>query len=214
MISPKNAVSYEPSYVQPLTVCSIYELIIAKLNAYGVETNSLYFLASYLEKRKQRTKVNGSYSKFNEIFSGVPQGSILGPLLFNIYICDLFFDASDIDIASYADDNTPYTCSSELDTALRKLKKYTIKIFDWFRINRLKSNAGKCNLLTSSTSPIKMKIENTEISSTNKVKLLGIQIDGKLKFDYHISQLCKKASKKLHALSRVCKFMDVNINGG
>ena len=94
--------------------CIDHQLLIAKLNAYGVETNSLYFLASYLEKRKQRTKVNGSYSKFNEIFSGVPQGSILGPLLFNIYICDLFFDASDIDIASYADDNTPFTCSSEL----------------------------------------------------------------------------------------------------
>ena len=59
--------------------------------------------------------MSGSYSSFDEIFSGVPQGSILGPSLFNIYICDLFFGIGDLDIASYADDKTPYTFSSELD---------------------------------------------------------------------------------------------------
>ena len=94
--------------------CIDHQLLITKLNAYGVDTNSLYFLASYLEKRKQRTKVNGSYSNFDDIFRGVPQGSILGPLLFSIYICYLFFGNGDLDIASYADDNAPYTFSSEL----------------------------------------------------------------------------------------------------
>ena len=73
--------------------------------------------------------MSGSYISFDEIFSDVPQGSILGPLLFNIYICDLFFGIGDLDIASYADDNTPYTFSSELDVALKKLRSYTKKIF-------------------------------------------------------------------------------------
>ena len=68
--------------------CIDHQLLIAKLNAYGIDTNSLYFLASYHEKRKQRTKVNGFYSNFNDIFSGVTQGSLLGLLLFNIYICN------------------------------------------------------------------------------------------------------------------------------
>ena len=164
--------------------------------AYGVDTNSLYFLASYLKKRKQRTKVNGSYSNFDNIFSGVLQGFILGPLLFNIYICDLFFGIGDLDIASYDDDNTPYTFSSDLHAAFKKLRSYTIKIFEWFHNNWLKSNAGKCNLITSSTFPIEIQIENTIISSFKRVKLLGVHTDGRLDLDYHVNQICKKASKK------------------
>ena len=158
--------------------CIDHQLLIAKLNAYGVDTNSLYFLPSYLEKRKQRTKMNGSYSNFDDIFSGVPQGFILVPLLLNIYICDLFFGIGDLDIASYADDNTPHTFSSELDVALKKLRSHTIKIFEWFHNNWLKSNAGKCNLIASYTSPVEIPIENTIISSVKRVKLLGVHIDG------------------------------------
>ena len=68
-----------------------HELLIAKLYAYGFDKNSLYLINSYLKGRKQRTKINSSYSAFADILFGVPQGSILGPLLFKIYICDLFF---------------------------------------------------------------------------------------------------------------------------
>ena len=64
-------------------------------------------LQSYLSKRKQRTKINDAYSKCCEVLFGVPQGSTLGPLLFNIYISDMFYDINDCDIAIHADDNTP-----------------------------------------------------------------------------------------------------------
>ena len=185
-------------------------MLIAKLNAYGVDTNSQYFLASYLEKRKQRTKENGSYSNFDNIFSGVPQSSTLVPLLFDIYICDLLFGIGDLDNISYADDNTPYTFPSERDVALKKLRSYTIKIFEWFHNNRLKSNARKCNLITSSTSPVEIQIENTIISSVKRVKLLAVHTDDRLDFDYHVNQICKKASKKIHTLSRVCKYVNQN----
>ena len=106
-----------------------HQLLIAKLNAHSADTNSLCFLVSYLDKRKQRTKVNGSYNNFDYIFSGVPEGFILGTLLFNIDICALFFffGIGDLYIASYADDNTPYTFSSELDVALKKTQKLCSK---------------------------------------------------------------------------------------
>ena len=103
-----------------------------------------------------------------------------------------------------------FALSSELDVALKKLRSYTIKIFEWFHNNRLKSKAGKCNLVASSTSPTEIQIESTIISSVKRVKLLGVHIDGRLDFDYHVNQICKKASKKIHALSRVCKYMDQN----
>ena len=109
--------------------CIDYLLLIAKLNGYGVDTNLRYFLASYLEKTKQKTKMNGSYSNFEDIFSGVQQGFILGPLLFNIYNCDLFFRIGDLDIASYADDNMPCSFCSELDVVMKNLRSYTIKFF-------------------------------------------------------------------------------------
>ena len=143
--------------------------------------------------------MNGFYSNFDDIFSGVVQGSILGPFLFNIYICDLIFGIGDLDIASYADDNTPYTFSSELDVALKKLRSYTMKIFKCFHNNRLKSNARKFNIITSSTSLVEIQIENTIISSVNKVKFLGVHIDGRLDFDYHVNHIYKKTSKKIHA---------------
>ena len=112
------------------------------LNEYGVDTNLLYFLASYLEKRMPRKKMIDSYSNFDDIFSGVLQGSMLGPLLFNRCISNLFFSITDLEIASYAADNAPYTFSSERDMVLKKLRSYTIKLFKWFHKNHLKQNVG------------------------------------------------------------------------
>ena len=80
--------------------------------------------------------------------------------------------------------------------ALKNLRSYKVKIFEWFHNNRLKSNAGKCNLITSSTSPVEIQIENTIISSVKGVKLLGVHTDRRLDFDYHVNQICKRASKK------------------
>ena len=88
--------------------CLPHELLIAKLHAYGFSLAALRLVHSYLSNRKQRTKINESYSSGEEILFEVPQGSILGPLLFNIFICDLFIMMDDINIANNADDNTPF----------------------------------------------------------------------------------------------------------
>ena len=87
--------------------CLSHEILLEKLHACGFSIPALRLVHSYLKNRKQRAKINSVYSCWEEIIFAVPQGSILGPLLFNIFLCDLFYMMSDTDFASYADDNTP-----------------------------------------------------------------------------------------------------------
>ena len=79
----------------------------------------------------------------------------------------------------------------------------------WFSANHLVANAGKCHLLTSSNLPVDIGITNTKISNVERVKLLGVNFEGRLNFGYHVNTLLKKANKKYHALARVCNYMDV-----
>ena len=88
--------------------CLPHDLIVAKLHAYCFSIDSLKLIKSYLIEHKQRVKINDQFSSWLDIVIGVPQGYILGPLLFNIFLCDMLFFCNDIAFASYVDDNTPY----------------------------------------------------------------------------------------------------------
>ena len=103
--------------------CLVHDLLIAKLEASGFTHEFPKLINSYLTDRKHRTKINSSYSSFLDLLIGVPQGSILGPLLFNIYITDLFLFLDDDNIASYADDTTPYAMKGRTLQVLVNLSK-------------------------------------------------------------------------------------------
>ena len=188
--------------------CLSHDLLIAKLEAYGFHHNALRLLHSYLSDRYQRVRVNSNYSSWSEIICGVPQGSILGPLLFNIYLSDLFIFL-DSDIANYADDNTPYATCKDIESVIKRLESESIILFQWIGNNALKANPDKSHLLLNSNdNHLSVTIDDHEIFNSEHKKLLGITIDNELKFNEHVSTLCKKASQKLHALSRVAHFMN------
>ena len=101
--------------------CVNHDLIIAKLEAYGVGENSLRLIQNYLSQRQQRLKVGSSFSEWLEIILGIPQGSILGPILFNVFINELLLFIKETYINNFADDTTLYACGKELDTISFKL---------------------------------------------------------------------------------------------
>ena len=181
--------------------------MIAKLNAYGFSLESLKFIRSYLRGRKQRTKVGSEFSKWLVIKYGIPQGSLLGPLLFNIFLNDIFYFISDTCIANYADDNTPYTTEKDVNCLLEILEKETLTLLEWYKFNEMKPSEDKCHLfVVDPVEELSIKLGNETIVNSTSVDLLGIKIDDKLNFNEHVTKLCKKGSQKLHALACVSKY--------
>ena len=126
-----------------------HDLLIAKLEAYGFGHSPLILICNYLSGRKQRTKVNNVYSEWNELETGVPQGSILGPLIFNIYIIDIFYFVNEDKASNFANDNTPYTIQNNIEILLNNLQSDSHTLLMWFDNNFLKLNADKCKLLVT-----------------------------------------------------------------
>ena len=187
-----------------------HELLIARLNAYGFSLTALKLVHNSLSNIRKRTKINSTYSSLLEIIFGVPQGSILGSLLFNIFLIDLFFINEDTDITSYANDNTPYVIADNIDGIIKSLEEASEFFSKCFNDNLMKINVGKCHLLVSANNTFKIKIGNFDITNSKSEKLLGVKFDHKLSFDDHISKLCKTASRKIHALSRVASYMNIS----
>ena len=185
-----------------------HELLIAKLNAYNFDDSLLKLLLNYFDNRKQCVKINNEFSSWKEIKPGVPQGSILGPLLFNIYINDLFYFIDNASIANYADDNTSYLTNESLEILKCNLEIEINTLNNWFKSNYLSSNDDKNKLLVTNSNPVSAKVGNEVIKSSISVKLLGITLDSKLTFKDHVTKMCKKISNKIHALGRVAKYMD------
>ena len=189
-----------------------HELLIAKLHSYGFDKSALEIIWSYLNNRLQRTKINASFSSWTEILQGVPQGSILGPILFNLYINDLFLILKECDVCNYADDTTPYACDRDIKNLFNKLEHDSALTIEWFQYNYMKLNAEKCHLLVPGYKHEHtwVKLENKMIWEDYSVKLLGVHIDSKLNFENHIQVICAKAGRKLSALRRIVPFLTFN----
>ena len=169
-----------------------YSLLLAKLDAYGFPGTPLTLTQNYLCNRQQRISKNGSCSNWTEVVTRVPQGSILGPLLFNIFLNDIFMFISKCNLCNYADDNTLYSTEKDLNRIKRNLEMDFMILHQSFHENHMTLNPGTCHYMVIGSRDLSHEImlNNNKITSSNEEKLLGIFLDRKLNFESHKGSLC------------------------
>ena len=160
--------------------CIDHSLLVAKLHWCGLSPFSFKLMFSYFSNCTHRTKIKECFSCRLKIEYGVPQGSILVPLLFNINSIDMFYECEGSDVENYADDTTPYACAFDINTVISELQITASILFTWFDKNHMKANPEKSRLLLSSKTSKKAYFGETLVESRSTEKLLGIKIDSDL----------------------------------
>lgn len=180
------------------------ELLLQKLFFYGIQNKELNWFKSYLTNRKQITKVNNFKSATVNNGYGVPQGSILGALLFIIYINDMPNIIKNCEIVLYADDTLIFSESESDEQCHRNLTQDIENVNNWLKMNKLKLNENKTKIMEINMDNSSVfKINNTVIEKVEKIKYLGFIIDKKINLKEHIDYICKKIGKKIGFFKRI-----------
>ena len=193
-----------------------HDILLSKLKAYGVTSRELLILTNYLRGRRSAVVIDGVQSEYRLITHGVPQGSVLGPLLFIIFTNDLPQSVSRSILDIYGDDTTLSTsvAVSDLPTLQQRLQNDINKIADWTYGNKMVLNASKTKSLLVTgkrlekkalDTALKISCNSSEIDQVNSQKLHGVKLDSHLNFTEHIDDICKKVSRQIAVLKKVTR---------
>ena len=195
-----------------------HDILIAKLSKYHTSTTALNWFTSYLSNRRQVCSVSGVLSSTAILNKGVPQGSILGPLLFSVYMNDLPFLLKETEVDIYADDTTIWSSGSNSTEIEQTLDNSLRKANSWFKLNEMKPNAKKTKhlligtvqkLLHSHKTTMELSIDDAKLEESVGEKLLGVVIDSHLSWNLHIDYLIRKVNSRICLLKRAKTYLTV-----
>lgn len=195
-----------------------HKILCTKLEHYGIRGKALEWFISYLHNRYQQVICNGTLSKLRLIEIGVPQGSILGPLLFLLYINDLPNSSSILHYILFADDSNVFISHSSYNVLFHLANTELCAASDWFKANKLSLNITKTNYIlfrspnkTIPTITNEIIIDNTPVPRVDSAKFLGVHIDQNLKWNTHINETSKKLAKNIGIIRRISYLIPSNI---
>ena len=193
-----------------------HDILIYKLKSYGLSEAALKLMQSYLTNRKQYVEINNTQSTKNDITVGVPQGSILGPLLFIIYINDIIHSSTVFRFIIFADDKTLYTTLNTQEDINDILNDELVKINNWLKVNKLSLNVAKTKVMLFHMPQkriinLRLKIAGSNIEFIDNFNFLGITINKHLNWTKHMDILSAKIAKTLGILNTLKHVLPINI---
>jgi hypothetical protein len=200
-------------------------ILLNKLSLYGINSTPLQWFSSYLLDRRQFVEIDGYQSKSDLIKTGVPQGSILGPLLFIIYINDIIHSSSLFNFIMYADDTTLVTSITPemisnmgLNTIGRMINIELNKLMDWIHINKLSLNTSKTKCMIFHTRQRrlnnfipKLSISGELIEHVSTFNFLGLTLDEHLTWNEHVNKISNKISREIGVLNKLKNYLPLSI---
>ena len=195
-----------------------HEILLRKLQHYGICGAAINLMASYLKNRKHFVQFDGYKSDTKTICNGVPQGSILGPLLFLVYIND-FPNASKVfNFLMYADDTTLYCCLEDIksDSKEQILNNELQRVSEWLNANKLSLNVRKTKYMifrkykNNGIGELNLRISNDNIEHVNEFNFLGLHLNSKLNWDTHINIIEKRISRAVGIIKKNATYFSQN----
>ena len=193
-----------------------HQILLLKLEKLGIRGMPLQWLTSYLADRTQATYANNLLSNRLKIKCGVPQGSILGPLLFLVFINDLSSCLTSAEASLYADDTVVYTVDVDIEVAITNLQSNLNHIGEWCNRNKLTINVGKTKAMIFGTRNKikrnrtgKLTLNGRGVDFVTSYKYLGVILDQTLSFNKHINNCIKNVAHKMYLLSKVRPYINV-----